>query len=177
MNAMSKYAGHFLALFLGITLTAGFYEGRRLVRNTTKAWTAAKTQVSGKEAPPNARRQALLKALEEEKGTEHVSQLRQQTRPRDDVRGRVAPNSQLRGARSVTQQRKTSLKDLPPQQREAIRERRRRRRDRLEQDALSAEDDVGPDEIEGTEPEKRRERREDPVPLDDTALIDGDLAP
>jgi hypothetical protein len=174
---MSKYTGHILALFLGVTLTAGFYEGRRLIRNTTKAWTAAKTQVSGKEAPPNARRQALLKALEEEKGSDHVSQLRQQRSPRDEVRVRVGTNSQLRGARNVVQQRKTSLKDLPPQQREAIRERRRRRRDRLEEEAALPSGDEAAVPVEERAPKERRDRRDETAPLDDTALPEGDLAP
>jgi len=171
---MSKYAGHLLAILLGITITAAFYEGRRLIRNTSKAWTAAQTQVAGKEGPTNARRQALLKALEEEKGTERVAQIRQQRGTREDIRPRQGGGSQLKGARNVLQSRKTTLKDLPQEQRDAIRERRKRRRERIQEDltrtkqrAPRAEHDAA-----GAEEEQQEEfaDKENEEIFDDTAL-------
>ena len=44
---MDSRVGHVLALLLGITLTVGFYEGRRLVNNTFKAVQAANAELRG----------------------------------------------------------------------------------------------------------------------------------
>lgn len=42
---MRQYLGHVAMLLLGVTLTVGFYEGRRVVKTTARAFTAA-TSVS-----------------------------------------------------------------------------------------------------------------------------------
>jgi len=171
---MSKYTGHFLALLFGITMTVGFYEGRRLIRNTSKAWAAAQTQVSGKEGNTNARRQALLKALEEEKGAGRVEELRQQRGERDETaRVRQVTPNQLRSVRGVVQGRKTSLKDMPAAQREVIRERRKRRRERMKEDLVrpNKKKDAGDADapLEPLGDEAVDEVEED---FEDTAVID-----
>lgn len=45
---MRRYWSQAMMLLLGISLTVGFYEGRRLVKNTAKALTAATTITSSK---------------------------------------------------------------------------------------------------------------------------------
>ncbi len=143
---MSKYLGHLLALFVGITLTVGVYEGSRLYRNTAKAWAAAQSQVTGKDTTNNARRQALIKALEEEKGAEHVAQLKKQRtqkgaqKPETKQKLRQLTPGQSRAVRGVGQgaARKQASKDLTPAQRDVIRQKRKRRRDRLKAEHGSA---------------------------------------
>ena len=51
---MQRYWSQVAMLLLGITLTVGFYEGRRLVKNTAKALTAA-TSISSSSGGRRAR--------------------------------------------------------------------------------------------------------------------------
>ena len=59
---------HLLAFLVGIALTVGLYESRRLLRNTARVYTVAQGQISGEPtAPPgqSARRQTLIEKVEE----------------------------------------------------------------------------------------------------------------
>jgi len=167
-------------MFLGVTLTMGFYEGRRLVRNTAKAWTAAQSQVSGKDANTNTRRKALIKALEDEKGAEHVAQLRENRQAPNHPSNAQQPARQLtpaqnRGAKNVMRGRgKGAYKELSDEQRDVIRDRRKRRRERLRDQHGSA----NPNKREGAngaQPddgvEEGFEGRGDEPPLEDTAAL------
>jgi hypothetical protein len=52
---MRKYWSQIAMLLLGVSLTVGFYEGRKLVKNTAKALTAA-TSITGSANGPHGRR-------------------------------------------------------------------------------------------------------------------------
>ena len=176
---MSKYAGYALALFVGITLTVGFYEGRRLVNNTQKAWAAAQSQVTGKDANTNSRRKALIQALEDEKGPEHVAQLKEHrqaknARPPTGTATKVRPMTpgQNQGVRSVQKSRKSAYKDLTPEQKADIRDRRKARRDRIRVEHAGAD----PNEQEAVDGVRAKRPPVEDVefvdePLEDTADV------
>jgi hypothetical protein len=165
---MSKYAGYALALFLGITLTVAFYEGRRLIHNTQKAWAAAQSQVSGKDVT-NPRRKALIQAHEPGNSPEPAAQIRQQ-RSQNSVQ-QITNIQQARGVRSVNQGLKPGIKNLPPQARQMIRDKRKRRRERLRAEFGSAKpyEKSQPGRSDEVDPEGVQAEPVDEV-LQDTAL-------
>ncbi|MEZ4239193.1 MAG: hypothetical protein R3F59_24170 [Myxococcota bacterium] len=59
---MRRYWGHVAMLLLGVSLTAGFYEGRALVQNTARALSAATTITAAPPAPRRERRQVQREA-------------------------------------------------------------------------------------------------------------------
>lgn len=63
---MNSPWSHAAMLLLGVTLSVGFYEGRSLVRNTAKAWTAATqmTSASAKRTRKEELQDQLLDRLE-----------------------------------------------------------------------------------------------------------------
>jgi hypothetical protein len=61
---MQKSWTHLLAFVVGIALTVGLYESRRLFRNTAWVLTVASGQISGEPAEPMMR-QALIERVEE----------------------------------------------------------------------------------------------------------------
>ena len=119
---------HVLAFLVGITLTVGVYEARRLLRNTSRALSVASGQMVG-EAQANSKRQALLEALEKERGAEALSALKERRDDRKSGRtqgARTAPDAKARSTRSRT------ARTLTPQQVRDIKDRRRQRRSALE---------------------------------------------
>lgn len=120
---------HLLTFLIGVTLTVGVYESRRMLRNTTRALSVASGQMGG-ESQSNAKRQALLQALEKERGTEALSALKDRRDDRKGTRtqaGRAASDAKARTTRTRT------VRTLTPQQVRDIKERRRARRQALEE--------------------------------------------
>lgn len=119
---------HVLAFLVGITLTVGIYEARRLVRNTSRALSVASGQMVG-EAQANSKRQALLEALEKERGAEALSALKERRDDRKSGRTQGSRTSSDAKARST---RTRTTRSLTPQQIRDIKDRRRQRRKALE---------------------------------------------
>ena len=122
---MGKRATLFLVFMLGVSLTVGVYETRRLMRNTARALQVASSQVQGENpnaAAQQARRQALRQALEEENGPNALARMKERRDPRTALRSDPSKRS--------LQARQRFLSQLSPEEIEELKARKKARRDR-----------------------------------------------
>lgn len=159
---------HLLTFLIGVTLTVGVYESRRMLRNTTRALSVASGQMGG-ESQSNAKRQALLQALEKERGTEALSALKDR---RDDRKGARPQAGRAGGEAKARTTRTRTVRTLTPQQVRDIKERRRARRQAIEEGG-EAPRVVRSDARSGSDPSPSIEAPADgeaPVEVLDTAI-------
>ena len=104
-----------LAFFLGLTLSIGFYEGRRLVRNTSKALTAATLQISGKVRPPEP--------AEDEPAKKTKNTKKPKLDPDKAERLQTAVKKEAKKRKETSQKRadiKKQLDEMTPEERQAV---------------------------------------------------------
>ncbi len=102
---MSRYWTHAAMLLLGISLTVGFYEGRRLVRNTSRALSAMSQ---------------LGSASERRERAEEADAVAEAPRPRTAARAAGADAEPRRSARSGGGGRNKTPRNVDPARMERI---------------------------------------------------------
>lgn len=181
MSGLSSRVGQVIALCLGVSLTVGFYEGRRMVMNTSRALSVASTQLSGVNPAAAQKREAVLSAIAEKGGDAAVAKAREER-----VQA-IARRAEQRGT-SVDRQRAERLaarleawEDLSPEARAAAKERRQARvaaarhpgsrADRPGRPPSAPVGSTPPSEARGVFPEEEGLSPEDEALLEDTALL------
>ena len=139
---MDPRVGHVLALLLGITLTVGFYEGRRLVNNTLKAVSAANAELRGSGGGGSARKSDAKKARKKADAKKARKKAEDGVASAEGFRGggtkKSAKKSKGRSKKEVLRERlRAKLTEMSPAEQEALKERVRDRRDARKADALA----------------------------------------
>jgi hypothetical protein len=102
-------ASHLLAGLVGITLTVGFYEGRRLIWNTARAISAASAEL----------RETSRKAAREERRTDRDELVAEAEGPAEQVRKAKAESSK-KGKKGKGDKKKSKAKAEPEGRGEAL---------------------------------------------------------
>ena len=141
---MDPRLGHVLALLLGITLTVGFYEGRRLVFNTMKAVQAANAELRGSGGGGGAG----AKKSEKKKGKKKASKGDGEALAADAPRkgnakkgGNKKGGAKGKSKKEVMRERlRAKLAEMSPEERDALKERVQERRDARKMDLQARRD-------------------------------------
>lgn len=170
---MDPRVGHALALLLGITLTVGFYEGRRLVFNTMRAVQAASAELRGDAVAAPAGKRG-----DKKKGKKKAVEAVEDGRPPEAAQRKAAKKTRSGGGGAKQLSKKDQLRErlrerlaeMTPEEQAEVREVVMDRRD-----ARRSDRELRREEMQLRRQERMAElglTREDQLPFEERGAFD-----